>query len=79
MERNQGQRDPRNKLRIGNTGNAGEGNPAINALLDVIGGVVGNNSIGELKRVLEERCVAGDTHSDAWVYEARRILREGAR
>ena len=57
MEWNQGKRDPRNKLRVGTTGNAGAGNPAINALLGGIGGVVGNHSIGEVKRVLEERGV----------------------
>ena len=54
-ERNQGIRNPRRKLRIGNTGNAGPGNPAINALLDLVEGVVGANSIGEVKKDLAQR------------------------
>ena len=50
MGRNQGIRNPRRKLRVGNTGNSSPGNPAINALLGVIEGVVGANSIGEVKK-----------------------------
>ena len=52
---NRGIMNPRHKLRIGNTGNAGPGNPAINALFGVIEGVVGTNSIGEVKRDLIQR------------------------
>ena len=40
MEWNQGIKNQRHKLRIGNTGNAGAGNHAINALGEVIDGVV---------------------------------------
>ena len=43
-------RNPRRKLRIGNTGYAGSGNPAINAPLGVIEGVVERNSIGVVKK-----------------------------
>ena len=69
---NQGRRGPRRKLGIGNTGNAGAGNPSVNALLDVVGGVVGANSIGEAKRALEEKkCDDRATNARAWIYEKR--------
>ena len=45
-------RHPRQKLRIGATGNAGPGNPAINALVEVIDGIVGSNIIGEAQKGL---------------------------
>ena len=55
MWRNQGISNPRRKLRIGDTGNAGPGNPAINALLYAIKGVVGINPIGEVKKESTQR------------------------
>ena len=55
MEWNQGIRYPRQKLRIGTTGNAGPGNPAINALAEVIEGIVGNRPIGEVQKGLANR------------------------
>ena len=50
MGRNHEIRPPRRKLRIGTTGNAGLGNPAINASADVIGEIVGSHSKGEVQK-----------------------------
>ena len=55
MEWNHGIRSPRQKLRIGTTGNAGPGNPALNALTEVIEAIVGSNSIGEVQKDLTDR------------------------
>ena len=66
--RNQGLRNPRRKLGIGNTGNAGPGNPATNAILDVIEGVVGANSFGEVKKESIQRNVTEELTPPTYGY-----------
>ena len=61
-EWNQEIRQIRQKLRIGNTGNAGPGNPEINALVGAIDGIVGNNSIGEMRKGLGNKGAMAESH-----------------
>ena len=71
MEWNHGLRLPRQKLRIGSAGNAGAGNPAINALWDVIAEKVGNNSIGEVKKDLASRGIVTEIPAPTYGYMRR--------
>ena len=57
MAWNRGIQETRQKLRIGPAGNAGLGNPAINAMWEVIEAKVGNNSIGEMQKEMASRGV----------------------
>ena len=65
---NQGVRHTRQKLGIGSTGNAGAGNPAINALWCAVGAKVGNNSIGEAKKDLSSRGISTEIPAPTYGY-----------
>ena len=71
MEWNQGIVIPRQKLRIGSTGNAGAGNPAINALWGAVEEKLGNNSIGEAQEDLVRRGVATEIPAPTYGYMRR--------
>ena len=58
-------------MRIGATGNAGQGNPAINALAEVIGGIVGDHSIGEVQEGLASRGAIAEIPPPTYGYMRR--------
>ena len=66
MEWNLSMGNPRRKLRIRHTGNAGPRNPAINSLLDAISGVLGTDAIGEVGRDSARRGVTAELPKPAY-------------
>ena len=72
MEWNQGGNPQGKKLRIGSTGNAGAGNPAINALWEVIEAKVGKNSIwGSEEVLIKSRNSDRNPGAHVWAYAKR--------
>ena len=65
-------------MRIGAAGNAGPGNPAINALVEVIDGIVGSNSIGEVQKELVNRGAIAEIPAPTYGYMRKAVFYAGS-